>query len=1605
MKRTIYFLALIAFTFMLTIVLSPISSVLALTSDKSLSEILQEAEEKKENQDSIPVEQKEPDKNIVPDDKKDEDKKTIEKPTEEQPEELFEDDTIALQMLINDGAQYTNSDLVKLSIINESLHAITAVRTVSCSQISECDYEKEYSWNNWMSITFTGTSAEVFDYVMHSHLIGEKKICVQAKTSANTISPIFCDTIIFDNIFPTGSIVIDPDGTADGADSTVDPLVTIELKEFDTTVFSTTPERPRVSIAEWLVANPTAKKVTICHIPKGNPANAHSITISVNALKKHIDHHDDYIGECITEGTGSITPQVYYSISSNGTTWSEWTLISDTTTIADYNLGISFGTAQVFVKFKDDANNISPVYIDSINVVGNFTGDISTLPIYKAEYIPVVGNTPINSYTFTNVPTSFQTNLQFTLVFDVENLGSLIWYPVNLANASTNPVNISYHWINADTGQYYVWDGNRAFLNTTIEYSETHPFISLPITMPHSEGNYILQIDAVHEGVTWFSQKGNYMPSFNIFIDDPNYPVVDPEETGLPDYEGEFGLGTPGVLDPQVEQDTTSGLPPLLIPLLLYEPSHVCNARLMDVFAYPSWGSPIISTVGLGYSVYKIDEQKVGSDVWVKIMMFDGKIGWILNSFVCTGFDTSPTYNVYENILFDRPYDSSEVIITSDFGTRNKTFHTGVDYGISCGTEINAIESGTVIETFTEGIVAGNESTIETSSNYVKILHENQNYQSWYWHLEEVYVKPGDKVTKGDPIGTSGNTGYVRGDANDPLEEQGCHLHFEIRSNDPQLVDLTHYYALDPELFLQYSDLNSDIVRLLYYRSGNYGEIPGEDKITPVYRLWRESTQSHLYTTSADERDSIVSNGLWVYEGVAYYAYKYNFYTKICSGGTPVIRFYNATVGRHFYTIDLVEDLTIQFTNPQWLREGVAYCAYKTNDTTREPETRAVHRFFNEALTSHFFTISQSEKQYIEATNPNWEYEHEAFYAFPIDEVAKARMATAIVAGEYVAGQDALCTGWKQTIFRGDTQVADLVFYPDVGIFRITAPAATYAYYNETLNDPCRNMGLPLRNAEDAAKSPQGTTGTWQLFERGRIYESSKGTFAVFGKISEKYETVQSENGLTGTRGSYGFPTSAIYPTYNGYCQDFQGGSICTANSLIIPDNIKLIIDAKVDSLNGFYDKNEYKKVCDSYKLKIYNESGSYSGEIIYNPNNGNAYYINSIRVINKYYSIIDYCTKLGYPARDTSKAAIGQKPTYYGDNVGSDVIDAYWNEFERGHIYDYKTITNANWQTYAIWNPRILENYSSSGSRGFPTSDTQEEGLQNCIQGIIYQRFEFSVVSLLDDIRIRNIDDNRRFESSLFNRRNNNLTCAYLNSHLSTRHIISDNDAYKNIVRYIDSQGGSDQEMIKDILVVLIGYERIGSGAGYEYEGTEDNLYHSSLRGSNIQNHDVFSDTGLKYYFRDSKYHTGENGFGYNTSKFSSISDELRSNQLFHLSGGTVAGWDLSSPNWPQCTLSLTAVEFHEMVEPEWSLSETPKNGGSMEDLIINYITAYTACKLRQNPEYISREDFIEIHTGLGQSTDKMKHVYVLASMGSDTLLSNETEVILTNYIYNNDK
>lgn len=63
-------------------------------------------------------------------------------------------------------------------------------------------------------------------------------------------------------------------------------------------------------------------KIIICHIPPGNPENAHSIEVSINATNAHLNGnngHRDFIGDCFSGCDGFEVIEVNQGLQSNGT--------------------------------------------------------------------------------------------------------------------------------------------------------------------------------------------------------------------------------------------------------------------------------------------------------------------------------------------------------------------------------------------------------------------------------------------------------------------------------------------------------------------------------------------------------------------------------------------------------------------------------------------------------------------------------------------------------------------------------------------------------------------------------------------------------------------------------------------------------------------------------------------------------------------------------------------------------------------------------------------------------------------------------------------------------------------------------------------------------------------------------------------------------------------------------------------------------------------------------------------------------------------------------------------------------------------------------------
>lgn len=104
----------------------------------------------------------------------------------------------------------------------------------------------------------------------------------------------------------------------------------------------------------------------------------------------------------------------------------------------------------------------------------------------------------------------------------------------------------------------------------------------------------------------------------------------------------------------------------------------------------------------------------------------------------------------------------SYVYISSEYGPRWGSTHTGVDFAAYYGTSIYSWKSGTVT-------VAGWSGGY---GNFIEVDH-NDGTVSRYAHCSKIAVSVGQTVSQGQTIGYVGSTG----------NSTGNHLHFEIKVN------------------------------------------------------------------------------------------------------------------------------------------------------------------------------------------------------------------------------------------------------------------------------------------------------------------------------------------------------------------------------------------------------------------------------------------------------------------------------------------------------------------------------------------------------------------------------------------------------------------------------------------------------------------------------------------------------------------------------------------------------------------------------------------------------------------------------------------------------
>jgi murein DD-endopeptidase MepM/ murein hydrolase activator NlpD len=171
------------------------------------------------------------------------------------------------------------------------------------------------------------------------------------------------------------------------------------------------------------------------------------------------------------------------------------------------------------------------------------------------------------------------------------------------------------------------------------------------------------------------------------------------------------------------------------------------------------------------------------------------------------------------------PLPVGSFVLTSPFGNRTSPFtntidfHAGIDLAAREGTPVLAPGDGRVVFA---GRFPLNRNVRWWRYGNVVVIRHDERYISIYAHLEEISVRRGSQVVRGEQLGTVGNTGW----------STSPHLHYEVRVTDS---DDAEPKPIDPRIFIlnyQWTGHEELLVR------GRYAPAPSFDPLPS--RVWRK---------------------------------------------------------------------------------------------------------------------------------------------------------------------------------------------------------------------------------------------------------------------------------------------------------------------------------------------------------------------------------------------------------------------------------------------------------------------------------------------------------------------------------------------------------------------------------------------------------------------------------------------------------------------------------------------------------------------------------------------------------------------------------------------
>ena len=140
-------------------------------------------------------------------------------------------------------------------------------------------------------------------------------------------------------------------------------------------------------------------------------------------------------------------------------------------------------------------------------------------------------------------------------------------------------------------------------------------------------------------------------------------------------------------------------------------------------------------------------------------------------------------------------------------------------------------------------------------------------------------------------------------------------------------------------------------------------KLPAPASPVETYRLYNQWTGEHLYTQSAEERESLTTAG-WTDEGSAW--------TSPSKSNAPVYRLYNPFTGEHHYTTNRTERANC--VKDGWQDEGVSFYS----DPKRAENVYRLFNPYEDGFTHHFTENSQERDALVRA---GWRTEGIAWYS------------------------------------------------------------------------------------------------------------------------------------------------------------------------------------------------------------------------------------------------------------------------------------------------------------------------------------------------------------------------------------------------------------------------------------------------------------------------------------------------------------------------------------------------------------------------------------------------------------------------------------------------